>query len=69
MGEQPQERFPSRVVPQRPRSVRTPQLEDDVLQCFADNFIKSTRTISYQVFVDRYIVWSFLHDEILCPIH
>lgn len=53
----------------RSRSVRTPQVEDNILQRVEDRPDISTREVSRAVNVSQSIVWQVLRDEGLRPYH
>ena len=53
----------------RNRSVRTPQLEEEILERFEDNPSISTRIVARQLHVNNCLVWNVVHDNALYPFH
>lgn len=53
----------------RPRFVRTPQLEETILEAVSENPQTSTRSVASDVGVSNSTVWSVLHEQLLYPYH
>lgn len=53
----------------RPKAVSTPELEERVLNKFAENPHLSCRKVSMQENVSRTTVWNILHSQLLYPYH
>lgn len=53
----------------RPRLVRTPQLEETILEAIAENPQSGTRTVASDVGVSTNTVWSVFHEQLLYPYH
>ncbi|CAH1971909.1 unnamed protein product [Acanthoscelides obtectus] len=53
----------------RPASVRTIQIEDDVLNRIEEDPTTSTRKIAYQLNLNHVTVWQIWKYQQLCPYH
>lgn len=53
----------------RPRQVRIPDFDEDVLNAFEEYPSTSTRKVAHQMGVDRRLVWNVLHENDLHPYH
>lgn len=53
----------------RPRTRRTPNLEENIIALVEENPRVSTRNIALELEVDRHIVWNVINDENLHPFH
>ena len=53
----------------RPRMIRTPQFEEDILNEISEHPEKSTRELVVQFDVDNITVWRVLHEQQLHPYH
>lgn len=53
----------------RPRTVRTPQIEEAVLNEIEEHPETSTRKISVLLNISHQVVWRILHDSLLYPYH
>lgn len=53
----------------RERSVRTPELEEDILEMVDNNPTTSTRRMASELGTDHMTVWRVLHEQLLYPFH
>ena len=53
----------------RPRRVRTPEVEEEILRVFTNRPHASTRGVGYALGIHHVLVWEVLRDQQLHPFH